>query len=134
MFAEQPSSLGNQLREDEKAPAWLRGKSYLDVTDDYVSTTDITVSVDSIATPPQRFLYLAVFNNGNWEAIAWSKLEDGEAEFKNMGMDLVYLPAYFINDKLLPAGEAFLLNNEGVRENCEWQKAFKIWKCDLLPA
>ena len=125
MFAEQPSSLGNQLREDEKAPAWLRGKSYLDVTDDYVSTTDITVSVDSIATPPQRFLYLAVFNNGNWEAIAWSKLEDGEAEFKNMGMDLVYLPAYFIDDKLLPAGETFLLNNEGVREELRVAESFQ---------
>lgn len=119
MFAEQSSSLGYQLKPDEKAPAWLRGKSYLDVTDDYVSTGDITVAVDSIASPPQRFLYLAVFNSGNWEAIAWSKLESGKAEFKNMGLDLVYLPVYYIDEDILPAGEVFLLNNEGEREELQ---------------
>ncbi|MDP8220162.1 MAG: transglutaminase-like domain-containing protein [Candidatus Stygibacter frigidus] len=119
MYAEQPSSLGYQLHDDEKAPAWLRGKSYLDVTEDYVNTADITVTIDSIASPPQRFLYLAVFNSGNWEAIAWSKLEGGDAEFNNMGIDLVYLPAYYINDELVPAGEVFLLNRDGKREELQ---------------
>jgi Transglutaminase-like superfamily len=125
MFAEQATSLGCNLQEDEKAPAWLRGKSYLDVTDDYVHTANISVTADSLPSPLPRFLYLAVFNSGNWKAIAWSLFEEGEAEFKDMGIDLVYLPAYFIDEKLQPAGAAFLLNNEGEREELQVADSFQ---------
>jgi hypothetical protein len=113
MYSEQPSSLGCQLQEAEKAPAWLRSKNYLDVTSSYVDTATVNIEVDSLAADSVRFLYLAVFNSGNWEAIAWSRLENGRAKFKEMGIDLVYLPAYFHNDELVPAAEVFLLNKNG---------------------
>ncbi|MCF7912246.1 MAG: transglutaminase-like domain-containing protein [Candidatus Cloacimonetes bacterium] len=125
MFSEQASSLGSQLQVNEKAPGWLRGKSYIDVTDSYVPTANIAVVVDSLPTSPPRFLYLAVFNDGNWEAIAWSQLENGKAEFKNIGIDLVYLPVYYIDDKLIAAGEAFLLNSNGGKEELRVTESFQ---------
>ncbi len=116
MFSEQSGSLGNNLKENEKAPAWLRGKNYLDVTSDYVTTTKVYITVDSLDADKGRFLYLAVFNSGNWEAIAWSKLDDGSTEFLNIGVDLIYLPVYYINGEIEPAGEVFLLASNGDKE------------------
>ena len=62
----------------------------------------------------QRFAYLCVFNTGEWKAIHWSFIGDNKkVKFTDMGKDIAYLPAYFVDGKIIPAGAQFILSDEG---------------------
>ncbi|MCF6239610.1 MAG: transglutaminase-like domain-containing protein, partial [Candidatus Marinimicrobia bacterium] len=112
MYADQPDNLTFQLEEWEHVPRWLSGKSYLDVTADYVPVSDVTLQLDS--TPDStRFAYLCVFNSGEWGAIHWGKINNDQVTFTDMGRDIAYLPVYFIKDELIPAGAPFILRSDG---------------------
>ncbi|MCF7920635.1 MAG: transglutaminase-like domain-containing protein [Candidatus Cloacimonetes bacterium] len=116
MYARQQESLGMQLLDSEGAPAWLAGKNYLDVTRAYVPTVEVSLTTLYEVADSVRFVYLAVYNDGDWRAIAWGKLESGASELHDVGVDLVYLPVYYLKEKLEPAGEVFLLNESGRQE------------------
>jgi len=112
-FSEQLDSLGAKLQEGEKAPRWLKGKYYKDVTESYVPTSDVIVSLRG-DIGNDRFAYLCVFNSGHWKAIQWGKLQKTAVIFKGMGRDVVYLPAFFRDDAIVPAGTPFILEKDGM--------------------
>ncbi|HEY6899262.1 MAG TPA: hypothetical protein VI233_01405, partial [Puia sp.] len=45
--------------------------------------------------------------------VAWSEVKNGRVEFEKMGKNIVYLPAYYENDEIVPAGNPFLFNLNG---------------------
>jgi hypothetical protein len=93
IFSEDENALANQLQEREKVPAWLSGENYLDVTEKYVNTSDVAIS---LLQSEQRWAYLAVYNSNDWRAIHWGKINpSGHALFTKMGRNIVYLPAYY---------------------------------------
>ncbi len=112
-FAIQPDNLGVIKGEDEKVPRWLGGKSYSDVTAQYGDVSDVTIVLKK--TPPQgaRFAYICVFNDGEWKAIHWGRIAGNRVTFTDMGRNIAYLPAYFVNDKLDPAGPPLILTADG---------------------
>lgn len=118
-YSMQRQNLVFQLRDGETAPPWLNGKTYRDVTRQYVATTDVAVKLTVEPNKPQRFAYLCVFNGGAWRAIHWGKNEDREVVFSDMGRGLRYLPAYYIDKKLVPAAPAFFLGRDGKRKSFE---------------
>ena len=92
LFFEEDGSLASQLDENEKVPPWLSGKSYRDVTDDYVETSDVVLNLN----PEKKWAYLAVFNSNEWKAIHWGKIDStGKTIFDKMGKDIAYLPTYY---------------------------------------
>lgn len=110
-FSIQRASLG-AIRGDEPAPRWLSGTHFRDVTDQYLLATDVTV------TPPRpegrRFLYLSVFNGGEWVAIHWADRGALDAwTFTAMGRGVAYLPAWYDGKDLLPAAPPLLLLDDG---------------------
>ena len=109
-FSEQLDSLGAKLEEGEKAPRWLKGKYYKDVTDSYVTTTDVELELNP---SEEKYAYLCVFNSGNWKAIQWSDIYSNVANFRGMGRDILYLPSFYIDEKLVPAGLPFILHKDG---------------------
>jgi hypothetical protein len=109
-FSEQLDSLGAKLDEGEKAPRWLKGKYYKDVTDSYVTTSDVELAVYPSG---EKYAYLCVFNSGNWKAIQWSEIKTTVASFRGMGRDIMYLPAFYIDEELVPAGLPFILHKDG---------------------
>ncbi|MDG1137252.1 MAG: hypothetical protein P8N28_03230, partial [Phycisphaerales bacterium] len=111
-FSEQLDSLGAILHEGESAPRWLKGKYYKDVTESYGPTSDVIVSLRG-DIGDDRFAYLCVFNSGHWKAIQWGKLEKTAVTFSEMGRDIVYLPAFYRDDAIVPAGTPFVLEKGG---------------------
>lgn len=110
-YSIQRSNLAFQVADPDKLPKYISSKSYTDVTRDYTTVKDITLK---LATPESvQFAYLCVFNSGEWKAIHWSKIADGSATFTDMGTDIVYLPAYYIDEKTVPAGLPFILTADG---------------------
>ena len=113
MYAQQPGNLAFLKNEDEDVPPWLRGRSYSDVTADYVDISDVTIACDSAAAGGRRFAYLAVFNSGEWRAIHWGQINDGQVTFTDMGTDIVYLPTIYFDKELVPFAAPFILGPDG---------------------
>jgi hypothetical protein len=72
-FAHNKSNLAFQEHKQEKVPGWLAGKTYVDVTSDYVETVDVTVKLAEVPDSVD-LAYLCVFNSGKWEPIHWGRI------------------------------------------------------------
>lgn len=79
----------------DSIPAFFQDPFNRDVTDQYVRTTDLTISTRDIREYIPEYIYLAVFNNLDWQPIAWASNNGKEAVFENMGTNVVYLPIYY---------------------------------------
>lgn len=113
-FSIQRASLG-AIRGEEPVPRWLAGTHFRDVTREYMPASDVSV------TPPtpegRRFLYLCVFNGGEWVAIHWA--ERGVFDtwtFTAMGRGIAYLPAWYDGKELLPAAPPLLVHKHGAHQ------------------
>ncbi len=115
-YAYHKENLIFKIKDKRKIPRWLAGKSYIDVTQDYVSTANAQVYLTRPHADTIHYAYLCVFNTGEWKAINWAKITGKNAFFTDMGKNLIYLPAYYINGEIVPAGDPFVLNLAGKME------------------
>ncbi|MBC8213946.1 MAG: transglutaminase domain-containing protein [Candidatus Marinimicrobia bacterium] len=111
-YSKQYDNLAFKLKEWEKAPGWLSGKYYTDVTKQYTSVSDVRLEFSEIPDSV-RFAYLCVFNSGDWKAIHWSEIVDNSVLFSDMGVDIAYLPMFYIDEELIQADNPFILQNNG---------------------
>jgi len=125
-FAKQTNNLASILNENEKAPAWLKGEHYIDVTAKYTKNADVKINITTEIPDSIRFVYLCVFNSGEWKAIQWSNLENNSASFKGMGVDLCYLPMILKDEELVPIDVPVILQKDeslrAIRGNHSIQK------------
>lgn len=112
-YDQQKNNLIFQENKQEKVPGWLKGKNYMDVTADYTEVADVLIEFanvpDSVDYP-----YLCVFNSGKWKAIHWGKNKDANNiyRFTDMGTDVAYLPALYLNKKIDTTGIPFILKKD----------------------
>jgi hypothetical protein len=129
-FSQQRENLAFRLEEGEKAPPWLNRRTYRDVTDQYMPTSDLAIVLTGDTPEGARFAYLSVFNGGEWKAIHWGRIVedrvvistprgehceslDPTARFDRMGRGIAYLPTYYHDGELLPAASPFFLAKDG---------------------
>ncbi len=91
--------------------------SDLDVTDFYKETSDITIPI--IQDQEDLVPFLGVFDTKH----KWFTVDSGEfsakdakkqAYFKKIGRNIVYLPFFKLNNKILPFNNPFFLDNNGL--------------------
>ena len=111
-FAKQPQNLCFQDNKQEKMPGWLAGKSYVDVTPDYLDVCDVTVTFERDIPDSINIAYLCVFNSGEWRAIHWGKIIEGQTAFTDMGKGIAYLPALYMNEEIVPFGPPFVVRTD----------------------
>lgn len=101
--------------ERSDIPALFTTFNRRDVTKEYVTVSDVTVTPDRNLDQGNGVLYLSVFNAEEWRPVAWAELNaDGGATFTDMGNnDILYLPIFYRNGRSYPAGRPFVLNKEG---------------------
>ena len=85
----------------------------IDVTKDFVPTSDIKVKIKFPFGSVSKYMYLAVFNNSDWVPIDWATVKGKAAVFTGVGRDIVYLPIYSSDGGVVPVSDPFLLNKEG---------------------
>ena len=112
-FAIQHDSLAYRAGKGVKLPRYLNSKNYKDATDQYVETTDVTVRLEGEKPAGTRFAYVCVFNGGKWRPIHWGELDGDRATFTKLGRHIAYLPAYYIDEQVVPAGPPFILTRDG---------------------
>ncbi len=108
-FAAQANNLVFQPKKQEEVPRWLAGKNYADVTADYTEVFDVRFELEKEVPDSVDIAYLCVFNSGEWKAIHWGRIEDHAAVFTDMGSDIAYLPALYLNEEIVPFGPPFIL-------------------------
>ena len=115
MFAMQPGLPAFHCKNGEKIPGWLAGRCYRDVTAEYRPTHDVTVSLTAPTPPKSTYAYLCVFNSGRWAPIAYGAIDQASrtATFRSVGGNIAYLPGYYADKKLIPAGPAMTLATDG---------------------
>ncbi len=114
MFAKQKETLAAIIPDREKAPPYINRNNIIDVTKEYEPVADVSLILDVPVPDSITFAYIAVFNSGEWKALGWSKISKGnKVTFKNMGLDIAYLPVYYKDEKVIPAGSPFILDKNG---------------------
>ena len=113
-FSRQKGNIAFQVGEPEKLPPYLGGKSFRDVTADYLPVADVSIRLKREVPDTLAFAYLCVFNSGEWKAIQWGRISEGVAVFPAMGLDVACLPALYLNEEIVPAGNPFILTADAV--------------------
>ncbi len=112
MFDKQKENLIFQERKQKEVPGWLSGKSYIDVTASYIDVCDVEIEFERGIPDSVDIAYLCVFNSGEWIPIHWGRIKEGKAVFTDMGKEIAYLPALYLNGEVVPYSEPFILQND----------------------
>ncbi len=91
--------------------------SLTDITSRYLPVSTVNIKLSSKIPKNCSYVYLCVFDNKNWQAIAWSKITSNHVVFQNMGRGIVYMPMYYNNQKLIPASSPIILDRMGTIVN-----------------
>lgn len=113
-YARQENALSEKAEEWEELPKYINHPFYTDVTADYTDVANVELKLDREMPDSTSFAYLCVFNSGKWKAIHWSKIKENKSVvFDKMGIDIIYLPAFYIDEKALAASNPFILDDNG---------------------
>ncbi len=112
-YAKIENELLKNITNINNIPPLLRDPFYIDVSSERIDVKDIKIDLDIEPIENTAYAYLCVFNNRNWIPVYFGRIEKGKAYFKNMGKDIVYLPVYYFDNKILPASHPFILSKSG---------------------
>ncbi|MCF8369356.1 MAG: transglutaminase-like domain-containing protein [Bacteroidales bacterium] len=112
-FAVQENSLPEKMEPWETAPPYLNKNSIYDVTPDYTETKRIKIELIKGIPDSTNFSYLCVFNSGDWKAIDYTRFYGTKASYSKVGLGVAYLPAFYYDEEIIPAGDAFILTDSG---------------------
>jgi hypothetical protein len=112
----------------ENIPNFFKREDCIDVTEDYVPVSDVCISI--LNNPQNKnYAYLCTFNNELWVPITWGNINEGKVEFKKMGRDVLYIPAFCENGNMNICGNPIILNKEGkIKEICMTKNEFQDMK------
>lgn len=97
----------------EEMPPFFRNLFLKDVTTDYMSCFDITVTLDREPEEERKYAYLCVFDNENWIPVHWGHISRRQVKFTKVGPQTLFIAAYYINGQIVPASLPFRVNLDG---------------------
>ena len=98
---------------DNAIPRPLRRRNMIDVTGQFIPTSDAIVTIKNKKPKRAKAVFLCFFSNPQWREIDWAPLSGNSVSFKDLGKDLVYLPMFYDKNNYLPAGDPFILSLDG---------------------
>lgn len=106
----------DDLSGEKSVPELFKYPKFTDVTDEYYETTDVKRDI------PEKYrnhdvAYICVNDKHNWVPVHYGKIFWGTATFKSMGRNILYTIGVWENNKIVPIGNPFIVQNDGsVRE------------------
>ncbi len=100
----------------EDIPPLFRSANIKDVSEEYFDVVDVIVDIERPKPKKSKFIYLCVSKLDKWVPVDYARIRWGKAKFKKMGKDIVYLPAFYKNGIVIPAGDPFYLSQNGTIE------------------
>ncbi|MDI3322526.1 hypothetical protein [Pinibacter soli] len=103
-FSSQKNTIASLTDEKNIPPGVLRNANYLDVTKEYWSVQDVQIPLFFRKVSAPSYVFACVLNGLEWRPVWWSRTANNRAVFTNMSKGVVYLPMYYVANKLQPAG------------------------------
>ena len=112
-FSINKNSLALTKDKNENIPSLFRDTHLLDVTAEYCATSDVDVDFFKSDGGNYKHAYLCVFNNNIWIPVCWNRISDKKCLFKDMGLGVLYLPAFYTNTgNITGSGYPFIINKD----------------------
>jgi len=102
-FSKQPDALVNFISKNDIPEGFMQTSNYKDVTKEYWQTKDIAEAVSGNMLN-KKIAYACVFNYLSWKPTWWGKVKKDSVRFNNMCRGVVYMPMWYVNHQLQPAG------------------------------
>ena len=112
-FASMDESLAVLKSDKEQIPPYFMNPCIIDVTSQYLPTTDVEVELKTSVPANSNYAYLGTFDNKDWRAVSWAEINQNKAVFTNMGKGIVYLPMYYSSNGLIAASDPLIVTNNG---------------------
>lgn len=105
--------IAEDFRNEQDVPDLFQALNFTDVTSEYYETVDVVRDV------PKRFkdhsvAYICVFDNKEWVPVYYGKVYNGKVTFLQMAPDVAYIMAFYENGNIIPIGNPFIINKEGI--------------------
>lgn len=101
-YSKQKDALATLEKEENIPLGFLRKLNYIDVTDEYWETANLSCPL--VNENKNKIVYASVFNSGDWQPTWWGRQVKHNVTFSKLAKGVVYLPCYYENDALVPAG------------------------------
>lgn len=106
---------GPMIDEEEpidNIPSLFINPKKKDVSKEYFAVKDIEIHCKTVPKN-SHYGYLCVFGYQQWHPVQWGKIENKKIVFKEMGQDIIYIPACFQNKKTEYLSAPFWLKGNG---------------------
>lgn len=100
------------LSAKEAIPDFFKNPGVEDITDKYIVSKDIDVPLWKQKYKKEH-VYLCCYDANEWTPVCWSIPRKNSAFFQKVSVNVLYLPAYYENGLIIPAGDAFVLTDSG---------------------
>lgn len=100
------------LKNEQSVPELFRNADFIDVTDEYYITTDVSRQMP-YNMKDRKIAYICVFDNRTWVPVHYGVVRNGKVLFKSMGRNIVYMSAVFDKGEIQPIGNPFLIDEDG---------------------
>lgn len=94
-------------------PSHLRDPRIIDVTAQCMRTVTLPVEILYPAPGHCDYLFLCVFGREKYEALDWTLVHDNQAAFNHVGVDIVCMPAWYIDKTYIPAADPVRISYDG---------------------
>ena len=84
-----------------------------DISAEHSECVDVTIPVVYQPEAPTKYAYLAMLHSFKWSIAAYGNTDGVSVRFPAVGKNVIYLPVYYIDGSLRPAGNPFLLDSSG---------------------
>lgn len=109
-YSIQNSKLLSTTEKNEFIPFPFIDPKVIDVTNQYIQTSDIEIDLPFSDSDPS-FFYLCIYNNGRWIPVDWSESTSNKLLFEDLGKDIVYLLGKYENETVIPISVPMVLQN-----------------------
>lgn len=142
-FSKQTATPLYKYRNKETIPSLFTDFKLKDVTSYHsFGSQDVELRLGTVLD--SRIVYLSVFSTEEWFPVSYAKRKGDKAGFKdvgngvnqygdnstqgdNIGSGILYLPCYYIDNKIVPCSPPIVVSVEGVREiKCNLQEVEKV--------
>lgn len=109
-YSKQSQALASIEDINQIPKGFLRESNYIDVTNEYWSTTDVKCTLLPNPDNPKT-VYIATFNGLRWKPFWWGIIKDNQTQFNQVCKGTVILPQYYSNGNMIPAAAPILVGD-----------------------
>ena len=104
------------MKDEKSIPQLFRLADWIDVTEEYYETTDVTRNVPE-KYKEKKIAYICVFDNREWVPVHYGVINDGKVTFPKMGRNVMYVSAFYEKGKIVTFGDSFHILPDGTIKN-----------------